>query len=131
MGSGGRRKKDRGIVSIPRAKRIVTAREGAMLTAAPQNGGSSQRTRAKEQCQRFALVHVTNAARDAGAGMAISGIFEGPKVKIRSQVGELGDAPSQAARFFIEQRDLKGGGVLKGHILKHTPSEIRVKLCLN
>jgi|GEM_PF-4798203 len=127
MGSGGRRKRDRGIIRIPRAK-ITTAVDTARVTAASGNGRGSK---LHEQCQRFGLVRLTDAARHAGAGMAISGIFNGARVTVRSQIGDLGDAPSQAARYFIELRDLRGGGRLTGTVLKHTPHEVRVRLCLN
>lgn len=130
MGSGGRRKRDRGIIRIPGAKSITavdTARDTARVTAGAGNGGGSK---LHEQCQRFGLVRVTDAASRAAAGMAISGIFNGARVTVRSQFGELGDAPSQAARYFMEQRDLRGGGRLTGIVLKQTPHDVRVRLCL-
>ena len=129
MGSGGRRKRDRGIIRIPRAK-ITTAVSTARLVAPAGNGNGSRVSAAQEQCQRFGLVRLTDAARHVAAGMAISGIFNGARITVRSQIGELGDATSQAARYFIEQRDLRGGGRLTGIVLKHTPHEVRVRLCL-
>lgn len=132
MGSGGRRKKNRGIISIPRAKRVTTAREGALITATAQgHSGTVRPMRSEDQCQTFGLVRLTNAARSVAAGMAISGVFDDPRVTVRSQAGDLGDAPSQAARYFIEQREVRGGGTLKGFVLKSTPREVRVRLCLN
>ena len=132
MGSGGRRKRDRGIIQIPRSKRIITARDGATVTAAVDgNGRSSRVTRAQDQCRTFGLVHTGEAARGAAAGMAIWGVFKDPKVTVRSRAAELGDAPSQAARYFIEERDRRGGGSLKGFVLKSTAREVRVRLCLN
>lgn len=132
MGSGGRRKRDRGIVQIPRAKRIVTGREGATVTAAVSgNGHTSQPERAQNQCRTFGLVRTGEAARDAAAGMSIWGVFKDPNVAVRSKAGELGNATSQAARYFIEERDRRGGGTLKGFVLKSTAREVRVRLCLN
>ena len=127
MGSGSGRKRDRGIIRIPRAK-ITSAVDAANITAAAGNGRGS---RIQEQCQRFGLVRLTDAAPHAAVGMDISGIFNGARVTVRSQVGDLGDAPSQAARYFMEQRDIKGGGRLTGKVLKRTPHEVRVRLCLN
>ena len=132
MGSGTKRKRDRGTIRIPRPKRLVTGRDGAnILVAAEGNGQRSASTRRQEQCRTFGLMHPREAARQAAAGMAIWGVFKDPKVTVRSQAGELGDAPSQAARYFIGERDRQGGGSLKGFILKSTPREVRVRLCLS
>jgi len=50
MGSGGRRKRDRGIIQIPRSKRIITGRDNAaMRPAVTGNGHSSLPTRAQSQ----------------------------------------------------------------------------------
>jgi hypothetical protein len=131
MGSGGRRKRDRGIIQIPRSKRIITGRDNAaMTTAGAGNGHSSPPPRAQDQCRTFGLINSGNHA-GAAAGMAIWGVFKDPKVTVRSQSGDLGDAPSQVARFFIEERDRRGGASLRGFVLKSTPRDVRVRLCLN
>jgi hypothetical protein len=132
MGSGGRRKSDRGVIQIPRSKRIMTGRDNAaMIAVVGGNGHTSPPTRAQDQCRTFGLVRPGNATGVAAAGMAIWGIFKDPKVTVRSQAGDLGDAPSQVARFFIEERDRRGGASLKGFVLKSTPRDVRVRLCLN
>jgi len=131
MGSGGRRKRDRGIIQIPRSKRIITGRDNAeMRVAAAGNGHSSLPTRAQSQCRTFGLLNSGNHTA-AAAGTAIWGVFKDPKVTVRSQSGDLGDAPSQVARFFIQERDRRGEASLKGFVLKSTPRDIRVRLCLN
>lgn len=130
MGSGGRRKRDRGIIQIPRSKRIITDRDNAaMRPVVAGNGHSSLPTRAQSQCRTFGLLHSVN--HTAAAGMAIWGVFKDPKVIVRSQSGDLGDAPSQVAQFFIEERDRRGGASLRGFVLKSTPRDVRVRLCLN
>lgn len=132
MGSGGRRKRDRGIIEIPRQKRITTGRQSSNITSAvAASGQGSGAVRAQDQCRTFGLVHTGETAHEAAAGMAIWGVFKDPNVTVRSQAGELGDAPAQAARYFIEERDRRGGATLKGFVLKSTPREVRVRLCLN
>jgi len=131
MGSGGRRKRDRGIIQIPRSKRIKTGHDNAAMgPAVAGNGNSSPPTRAQSQCRTFGLLHSGNHTA-AAAGMAIWGVFKDPKVTVRSQSGDLGDAPSQVARFFINERDRRGGASLRGFVLKSTPRDVRVRLCLN
>jgi|ERR1041384_3771859 hypothetical protein len=138
MGSGRRRKRDRGRIEIPRAKRIVTARDGATVTtregvtvtAALHENGKASRAPRRDQCKTFGLVRTSEAATRTAAGMSIWGVFKDPNVTVRSQSGDLGDVPSQAAHYFIEERNRLGGGSLKGFVLKSTPHEVRVRLCL-
>ncbi|PYS23143.1 MAG: hypothetical protein DMF72_10345 [Acidobacteria bacterium] len=132
MGSGGGTKRDRGKIRNPRPKHITTINDGANIRVADQGGnGSRVQPIQGSQCRIFGLVRPTGVALSAKAGMHIWGDFNDPKVTIVSNAGELGDAPSQVARFFITGRDNGDGGSLRGTILKSTPREVRVKLCLN
>ena len=131
MGSGGKRKRDRGIIQIPRSKQFIAGSDNApMISVVGGNGHTSRRTRAQDHCRTFGLQNTRNAAHSAAAGMAIWGVFDDPKVTVRSQTGDLGDAPSQAAQFFIGERDRRGGAILRGFVLKSTPRDVRVRLCL-
>ena len=103
---------------------------GATVAAVNQGNGGGPRKSRPDQCRTFGLVRTEESARQAAAGMSIWGVFKDPRVTVRSQSGDLGDAPAQAAQYFIEERDRQGGGSLKGHVLKSTPREVRVKLCL-
>jgi hypothetical protein len=136
MGSGKRPKRDAGTIRVPRAKRLMSGREAANVRVAigsnggSSNGGSSKRT-AQSQCRRFGLVRATKTAQSARAGMHIWGDFNDPRVTIRSVAGHLGDAPTQEARFFINERERGSGGTLTGVVLKSTQREVRVRLCIN
>src|SRR5258706_1903901 len=111
MGSGKRPKRDPGKIEIPRGKRVTSARDSANLgVGIAHNGDGSRRADARSQCRRFGLVHATAAAQNTRVGMYIWGDFNDPKVRIRSRAGELGDAPSQEARFFINERERLSGG---------------------
>jgi hypothetical protein len=131
MGSGGNTKRDRGVIRVPHPKRIVTS-DSANLRVSVNKSDNDSRVRIEgPQCKRFGLVRPTAAAISAKAGMHIWGDFNDPRVSIISKVGELGDAPSQVAQFFIRERERGNVQTLKGTILKSTTREVRVLLCLH
>jgi len=131
MGSGGGTKRNRGRVRNPRPRHITTSEGANLKVKAGGNGNGSGSSGVRlEQCRTFGLVRPTQAAVSARAGMHIWGDFNDPRVTIVSTAGELGDAPSQVARFFISERDTGNDGSLRGTILKSTPREVRVTLCI-
>lgn len=140
MGTGGggsrRKSNNAGHVSVPRKRTVVgdgIASASASGGAGNGGGGNSGNGTAKPGiiCRKFGLVHSTGSAQKVEVGMDVWGEFQDPKVRVYSdKFGLLGDAPAQEAKFFIEERERRGGGRLSGNILKKTNHEARVKLCI-
>lgn len=130
-GTGGSRRKssNAGRVSVPRKR--TSGGDGGGGTGSGDGNSSNGTTQSRAECRTFGLVHSTNNALKAAVGMDIWGEFDDPKVRVHSdKLGHLGDAPAQEARFFIEEREKRGGGRLSGRVLKKTDHEARVRLCI-
>jgi len=136
MGSNKRPERDGGTIQVPRHKRVIENgdRISRRVRAAAGNGDGSGSVRgaSRSVCRIFGLVHRTVRAKQAAVGMPLWGEFDADTVRIHSnQVGELGDAPSQEARFFISERNERGSGALTGAVIKTTAHDVGVKLCIN
>ena len=102
----------------------------ATIDGAPTDGSGGASAPSELPCWEFTLVEPTDVVSKIHVGDSVTGIPEGPRVMVASNLGPLGFTPSTVAARILATLREHAGCQLTGSITQLSGNAVRVVVCL-